>query len=59
MGRYDIQVQNAKYDLIEILINEQTKHDSAVYAVGVASPFYRTAVLRLNIRERSSAISAW
>jgi hypothetical protein len=25
--------------VIEILINEQPKHDSAVYAVGVASPF--------------------
>jgi hypothetical protein len=39
MGRYDIQVRNAKDDLIEILINEQPKHDSAVYVVGVALPF--------------------
>jgi len=34
MGRYDIQVRNLKYQtakdaVIEILINEQPKHDSA------------------------------
>jgi hypothetical protein len=64
MGRHDIQVWNTKQqtaedDVIEILINEQPKHDSAVYAEGVASPFSRAVAQRPNIRERSSAISAW
>lgn len=31
----------------------------AVYSIGVASPFSRAAVHRPNMRERSSAISAW
>jgi hypothetical protein len=31
--------ENVVARVIEILINEQPKHDSAVYAVGVASPF--------------------
>lgn len=44
MGRYEIQDRNAtkqtaKDDVIEILINEQPKHDSSVYPLGVALPF--------------------
>ncbi len=44
MCRYDIQVWNAKQQtakdyVIEILINEQPKHDSSVYAFGIDSLF--------------------
>lgn len=58
MGCYDIQVRNAKDDVFEILINEQPKHESVVYAVGVASPFSSAAVRRRKMRERRSPISA-